>query len=66
MAKEDEVQRLLENLRTQFGANWGADQLQAVRERLAAMLDAGEQMRKVVLDNATGPLSVFIPYRRDE
>ncbi len=61
MVSEQEVDRLAANLRERFGARLSDSEAAVVRERVAAMLRTGEELRAVPLDNADEPFTVFTP-----
>ena len=65
MSDENEVDRHLANIRARFGSKLTEEQLAVVRERVAAAMQAGEQMRAITLDNGVEPITIFGPRRRD-
>ncbi len=65
MIDQNEVDRHLANIRARFGAKLTEEQLAVVRERVAAAMQAGEQMRAITLDNGVEPITIFSPRRRD-
>ena len=66
MPNDEEIDRHLANLRERFGAGLTDEQVAVVRERVAAALQAGEDMRAVSLDNADEPFTTFTPRRADD
>ncbi len=66
MQSDAEIDRLLANLRERFGAGLTDEQAAVVRERIAAALKAGEDMRLVPLANAIEPYITFRPHLGDE
>ncbi len=62
MPNDQEIDRHLANLRERFGAKLTDEQAAVVRERVAAALQAGEDMRAVSLDNADEPFTTFTPF----
>lgn len=66
MQSDTEIDRLLANLRERFGADLTDEQAAVVRERIAAALKAGEDMRSVPLANDVEPFITFRPHLGDE
>ena len=66
MQSDTEIDRLLANLRERFGAGLTDEQAAVVRERIAAALKAGEDMRSVPLTNDVEPYITFRPHLGDE
>ncbi len=62
MPNDEEIDRHLANLRERFGAGLTDEQVAVVRERLAAALQAGEDIRAFSLHNADEPFTTFTPY----
>jgi hypothetical protein len=46
-----------------FGKHLDADARKAVRAEVAAQVRRAESLRKIPLENGTGPYPVFVPYR---
>ena len=60
--KAIEAQRYFDLVRDLHGDGLTEAQLAIVRERVDDVVNAGEMMRTVALDNAEEPFSVFTPY----
>jgi hypothetical protein len=60
--KAIEAQRYFDLVRDLHGDGLTEAQLSIVRERVDDVVNAGEMMRTVTLDNAEEPFSVFTPY----
>ncbi len=60
--KETETQHHYALVRAMHGRGLTRAQLAIVRQRVDDIVNAGEAMRAVRLDNAAEPFSVFAPY----
>ena len=64
-AEPDKVEALFETVRLRYGDRLSEDQLAVVREGIAAIAAASEELRSVKLENGDEPFFVFRPYRGD-
>lgn len=61
----DEVELLFMLVRRRYGRRLTSEQLEGVREGIAAIVDGARALRAVRLGNADEPFQPFVPFRRD-
>jgi len=61
-----EVEARFNLVKQRYGDRLTAEEEKKVKKDVEDIVDAAEAMRAVKLDNADEPLSLFVPYRRDE
>ena len=61
----EKIEALFETVRLRYGGHLSGPQLAEVREGVAAIAAASEELRSVKLENGDEPFFVFNPYRGD-
>ena len=65
-AHDSEVNSRLELVRNLHAARISAQELEEVRNTVVEAVKAAEALRSVELEGTDEPLSVFVPYRKEE